>query len=81
MAVLEAVEASAQECLAVTGGSHNKGRFKQHQVVPGWFEYVKPYAEECKFWFAIWSSAGKPDSGSLHDVMVLTKRQYKYAIR
>ena len=50
-------------------------------VVPGWAEYVKPFAEESKFWFAIWCSAGKPDSGSLYDVMLFSKRQFKYAVR
>ena len=81
IAILEAVESASQESLAFTGGGSNKGRSGQQQIVPGWSEYVRPYAQESKFWYALWCSAGKPDSGHLHDVMVLTKRQYKYAVR
>ena len=81
IAVLEAVEAASQECLASSGGAGGKGRSGQQQVVPGWSEYAEPYAQESKFWFALWVSAGKPDTGHIHDVMVLTKRQYKYAVR
>ena len=79
MNVLEALESAAKECLPSTGGGSNN---KQHSfVVPGWSEYVKPYSEDSKFWHAVWLSAGKPSQGSLHDVMLSCKCQYKYAVR
>ena len=80
MAVLEAVELASQECLSSSGGGQQR-RTRQGQVVPGWAEYVKPYAQESKFWSAIWCSAGKPDYGALYDAMMFSRRQFKYAVR
>ena len=80
MAVLEAVQEASQECLASTGG----GKTKQNshpQAVPGWSAYVKPYADESKFWYATWFSAGKPVNGALYEAMIFSKRQYKFAVR
>ena len=79
MSVLEAVEYAAVECLACTGGG--KQGTGHNQVVPGWADYVRPYSEESKFWFATWQSAGKPRAGALFEAMLYSKRQYKYAIR
>ena len=79
MSVLEAVQTAAVECLACTGG--NKKGPRDSQILPGWTEYVKPYSEESKFWFAMWQSAGKPRTGALFEAMLYSKRQYKYAIR
>ena len=79
IAVLESIEGAAQSSLACTGGRRQAGG--HGHIVPGWSDYVKPYAEESKFWFATWQSAGKPRSGGLHDAMIHAKRQYKYAIR
>ena len=78
MAVLEAVQEASQECLAYTGGGKNHSL---PQVVPGWSVYVKPYAEESKFWCALWFSAGKPANGALYEAMLFSKRQYKFAVR
>ena len=79
ISVLESIEAAAQSSLACTGRSKQAGG--QPQAVPGWSDYVKPYAEESRFWFATWQSAGKPRAGGLYDAMIYSKRQYKYAIR
>ena len=78
MAILEAVEKAAQECLPCTGGGKNMSR---SDIVPGWTEYVKPFCDESKFWCSVWLSAGKPGQGSLYDAMMNSKRQYKYAVR
>ena len=51
------------------------------KVTPGWSEHVRPYSEESKFWFATWKSAGSPSEGELYNLMLYTKRQYRYAIR
>ena len=79
MAVLETVEIVAGECLASTGGAKQKPG--QVHTVPGWSEYVKPFSDESKFWFATWRSAGKPRAGHIFDAMLYSKRQYKYAVR
>ena len=42
---------------------------------------MKPFAEESRFWHALWSSAGKPRSGELFAIMKCKKSQYKMAIR
>ena len=80
MAVLEAVQEASQECLACSGGVSSR-QSGHTQAVPGWSEYVRPYADESKFWCATWRSAGKPRVGALYDSMLLSKRQYKYAVR
>jgi hypothetical protein len=79
MALLETVEDVSKECLASSGGGSLESG-KPH-IIPGWNDYVKPYSEESKFWFATWRSAGKPGFGAIHDAMLYSKRQYKYAIR
>ena len=50
-------------------------------IKPGWKEYVKPYKDECNFWYQVWKSAGKPTHGALHDYMREAKRQYTYSVR
>ena len=80
MSVLEAVQEASQECLACSGGGA-RGQSGHSQVVPGWSEYVKPYAEDSRFWCAVWHSAGKPRGGAVYEAMLLSKRQYKYAVR
>ena len=53
---------------------------RQHQL-PGWKENVEPLKNDAKFWYAIWLSAGRPTSGSLHSVMVNTKVKFRAAVR
>ena len=49
--------------------------------MPGWTEYVEPYAEESRFWYSLWTSAGKPREGELFSIMKSKKSHYKYAVR
>ena len=79
MSIMESMEAAAQECLHSTGGG--KAGTDMFNIVPGWTQYVKPFSEESKFWCATWRSVGKPRVGALHDAMLYSKRQYKYAVR
>ena len=78
MAIMEIIESAAEDCLHSSGGGKVISSAK---VVPGWSLYVKPYAEDSKFWHAVWQSAAKPNHGPLFEIMTHTKRQYKYAIR
>ena len=47
----------------------------------GWKETVQPFQVDAKFWYAIWRSADKPNTGPLHDLMIKTRNSYHYAIR
>ena len=76
--VLEAIESAGKECLPSLGGSKKGGNFTP---IPGWSEYVKPYKDESKFWFSIWSSQGMPRQGDVFSMMRQSKNQYKYAVR
>ena len=76
MAIMEAVEAAAVECLPLVGGGKEKAF-----ITPGWNEYVKPFSDENKFWYSVWVSSGQPQQGSLFNVMRSSKLQYKYAVR
>ena len=78
LSVLEAMEAAGEECLPSTVAG-KLARKRKH--IPGWNQYVKPYAEESQFWHSLWSSAGKPCSGDLFLMMKSKKHQYKYAVR
>ena len=44
-------------------------------------EHVRPFKEECQFWYSSWCDAGRPRNGFLFDRMRHSKRQYMYAIR
>ena len=79
MTVLEAVESASKECLPSTGGGGG-GKVRK-EIVPGWTELVKPYADESKFWKSIWTSEGEPRGGQTFENMKYSKRQYKYAVR
>ena len=78
MSVLEAIEQAGKLCLPSTGGSSSSGK---KDILPGWNEYAKSYAEESKFWHSLWLSQGRPTWGSVFENMRLSRRQYKYAVR
>ena len=48
---------------------------------PGWKEEVVPFQDDARFWYSMWSSAGRPTQGVLHRVMASTRNKYHYAIR
>ena len=74
---MESVEEAAKDTLAFKGAGSGGGK----KPVAGWSEFVKPYADESKFWHSLWTSAGKPIAGDLVQAMKQSKNQYKYAIR
>ena len=67
LAVLEGVDKAAQKTLPCTGGG--KCSSKSSKPTPGWSEFVSPFAEDNKFWNAVWVSAGKPREGHLFEIM------------
>ena len=77
LTVLEALENAGRDCLPKNGFGKNKKR----NIIPGWTEFVKPYATESKFWHSLWLSQGKPLWGYVYDCMRTSKHAYKYAIR
>ena len=52
-----------------------------HVRLPGWNENVEPLKQDAKFWYSIWLSAGRPQTGALHSVMVGTRIKYRCAVR
>ena len=52
-----------------------------NNAIPGWKELVAPEQKAAKFWHAIWTSSGKPNTGGLYSVMKWTKHKYHYAVR
>ena len=74
--VLDAVDRSISNV-----AKKNRSNISKAKVVPGWSEIVSPFADEAKFWSAIWVSAGKPLNTSLHHIMKRTRNRYHYAIR
>ena len=76
LSTFEALELSGKESLprSHSGKKRSTGKL-------GWNDYVKPYSDESKFWYGLWSSAGKPNTGELYAIMKTKKMQYKYAVR
>ena len=74
--VLKSMEEAGNECLPSTTSTS-----RRRHGIPGWSQHVKPYADESKFWYALWLSAGKPLNGELFLNMKLSNKQYKFAVR
>ena len=74
------MESAGLECIpssGQSGGIKTKCRAK----LAGWSEYVAPYANESKFWYSVWSAAGRPLYGDIFVNMRYSKRQFRYAVR
>ena len=56
------------------------GRQKRLQL-PGWKENCEPLQKDAKFWYAVWLSGGRPSSGELHRLMVVTRVKFRAAVR
>ena len=54
---------------------------KVEKAIPGWREECEPMRKDAVFWHAIWRSAGYPNKGVLHDIMVKTRNQYHYQVK
>ena len=74
--VLKAVDNSIESI-----AKKKRNNIPEAKVVPGWSDLVKPFADEAKFWSAVWVSAGKPINTVLHKLMKHTRNKYHYAIR
>ena len=77
--VIECIEAAAQECIPYTGD--NKHKKANKKPIAGWSELVEPHKREARFWYQVWHSGGKPNSGDLYQNMRATRRIYKSAKR
>ena len=73
------VEKASNESLPTVGGKNKKK--KRPSSVAGWSEFVKPYAEDNRFWSEIWKSEGKPKFGYIFENMKNSQKQYTYAVR
>ena len=51
------------------------------KVLAGWNNFVKPFQDDCKWWYSVWCEQGKPKSGIVFDHMKEAKKQYSYAVR
>ena len=78
--IIKCIEQSSQECIPYTNPRKDTNK-STRKVVPGWTELFKPLCDEAKFWYNVWYSAGKPNSGELHNIMCQTRNRFKYAKR
>ena len=74
--LLEAMENAGNQCLPLTNKSKSGPK-----SIPGWREHIKPYADDSKFWYSVWLSAGKPLEGNLYLNMRQSRKQFKFAVR
>ena len=59
-----------------------KSGIKQQSVqLPGWKENCEPLCSAAKFWYSVWLSAGRPNTGELHRLMVNTRVKFRTAVR
>ena len=76
--IFEALDNACKQCLPYVC---NKGGQPADGTIPGWSEYIKPFADENKFWSSVWRSQGKPRTGPTYELMKKSKNQYSYAVR
>ena len=74
--VLKAIDNNIQSI-----AKKKRNNLPEAKVMPGWSDLVEPFADEPKFWSAVWVSAGKPINTALHKLMKHTRNKYHYAIR
>ena len=68
-------------CIQAAAALPKIGQIRKSKQVPGWKEHVKPFKNECKWWFTHWKSVGRPTFGAIYENMRESGRQYYYAIR
>ena len=85
--LLGAITDSAWENLEATKGTTGDQASRSH-TIPGWNDRVKPFQNEARFWYSLWSSAGKPRHSSVPGVednlftnMKYSRNQYHFAVR
>ena len=54
---------------------------QKHGRLPGWSEKCEPLCSAAKFWYSVWLSAGRPQTGELHRLMVNTRVKFRAAVR
>ena len=54
---------------------------QKQQRLPGWKERCEPLCSSAKFWYAVWLSADRPQTGELHRLMVNTRVKFRAAVR
>ena len=79
--LLANVNESGFETLPISKPSVNKRKEDTIKSTAGWKDYVEPFQDKARFWFAVWKSAGKPMNTELHKVMKMTKNRYHYQVR
>ena len=74
---------SSYQCIPLTARSRQGSRSTKAvgQALPGWNEFVAPLKSDSLFWHSIWLSAGRPNSGTLFQVMSHARRKYHLAVR
>ena len=79
------LDAASEEVLdaisAAVGGNIPHSGINTEKSTPGWKEWIAPYKADARFWFAVWTSAGKPQGTQLHNIMKRTRNQFMYAVR
>ena len=73
------VETSYQE-IPLSGIKRHQNGTLLSKSLPGWKENIAPLKNDSLFWHSVWISAGRPSSGSLHQVMVYCRWKYHLAI-
>ena len=70
--LLAAIETSTTDSIP----NMSNPREKRHA---GWAQFVKPFQEEARFYYAVWLSYRKPLNCTIHDAMKRSRNAYHYA--
>ena len=71
---------TSYQCIPLNA-KHGNRNAATAQPLPGWNESIAPLKHDSRFWHAVWASAGKPTTGSLHQVMAHSRRKYHHAVK
>ena len=78
--LLQFVNDSGIETLPVPQPSKKK-EDQRTKCTAGLKEYVEPFQDKARFWFSVWTSAGKPQNTELHRIMKASRNKFHYQVR
>ena len=67
--VLRSMEKAGHQCLPLAKQNSKTRKF----TIPGWNDYIKPYADDSKFWYQLWQASSRPNYGEIFINMKICK--------
>ena len=79
--IVNAIENACEIALPKPNRKESKDSNIHKKAIAGWNDEVESYQKNALFWFAVWSSAGKPLNCQLHCIMKRTRKTFHLILR